>query len=126
MPGKRSRAWRFFFFFRCRKKKGQKKKPLKISMWKQLGKESAISARKRHFPKECPTDMSKVKCFKCDQMGDIEANCKSPKARAKALPKAKPKANTKGSPRKTTKGKGGGKGKKGKLNEEETLKPDEN
>ena len=58
-----------------------------------------------------------VKCFKCGQAGHIGSNCRSPKAKAKALPKAKPKAGNKGSPRKTTKGKGGGKGKKGKLNE---------
>ena len=70
-----------------------------------------------HIQKECPTDMSQVKWFRCGQAGHIGSNCRSPKAKAKALPKAKPKAGNKGSPRKTTKGKGGGKGKKGKLNE---------
>ena len=70
-----------------------------------------------HMQKDCPTDMTQVKCFRCRQSGHIGSNCRSPKAKAKALPKAKPKAGNKGSPRKTTKGKGGGKGKKGKLNE---------
>ena len=70
-----------------------------------------------HMQKDCPTDMTQVKRFRCGQSGHIGSNCRSPKAKAKALPKAKPKAGNKGSPRKTTKGKGGGKGKKGKLNE---------
>ena len=71
-----------------------------------------------HFAKECPTDMTKVKCFKCGHEGHIGANCKSAssKAKAKPLAKPKPKAQSKGSPRKTQ-GKGKGKGKKGKLNE---------
>ena len=52
-------------------------------------------------------------CFKCGQAGPLGSNCRSPKAKAKALPKAKRKAGNKGSPRKTTKGKGGGRVRKG-------------
>ena len=47
-----------------------------------------------HFARECPTDMTKVKCFKCGHEGHIGANCKSAaKAKAKPLAKPSPKLN---------------------------------
>ena len=68
-----------------------------------------------HMQKDCPTDMTQGQVLPMRAIWTYRV--RSPKAKAKALPKAKPKAGNKGSPRKTTKGKGGGKGKKGKLNE---------
>ena len=77
----------------------RKVKTLKIFVFKQLGKVVLRSATDAgRF-----TDMNQVKCFRCGQSGHSESNCRSSKAKAKALPKAKLKAGNKESPRKTLK-----------------------
>lgn len=58
-------------------------------------------ARVAFFARDCSTDITKIKCFKCDSVGHIGANCKNgTKPEAKPLTKPKPKAQSKGSPRK--------------------------
>ena len=50
-------------------------------------------ARVAFFARDCSTDITKIKCFKCDSVGHIGANCKNgTKPEAKPLTKPKPKA----------------------------------
>ncbi len=72
---------------------------------------------KRHASNTCDTDLSKVKCFRCNGYGHIGRNCKNVDAgKSSKGGKGVIKHDLKGK----SKGKGGkskGKGKKGKLNE---------
>ena len=97
---------------------------------------NAVSAGKcgkcgsrKHRTEDCVTDLSKVRCFKCNSLGHIGANCS-----AKGSPgvqqsdrwnKGKNKGGKKGKDNKGSKSKGKGFGKKGKLNEvnEEEFDP---
>ena len=71
---------------------------------------------KKHDSGSCTTDMSKLRCFKCNQLGHASLNCK-----VKRTPDGKsnaPKENGKNSQKGGSSGKGSkgsGKGKKGKM-----------
>ena len=91
--------------------------------WHDVSVSSAVSAercgrcgRKNHKTENCSTDMSKVKCFSCGELGHISAQCS--KARGSASSSGKGKGKEKGKERgkgKDGKGKDKGKGKaKGK------------
>ena len=70
--------------------------------------------RAGHYARDCQTDMSTVKCFKCGEKSLIGANCSKTKGPSpKANAKAKPKAGAKGPSQKGLKGKAKGKVRKG-------------
>ena len=76
---------------------------------------------KGHVQGACPTDLTKVRCYKCGGVGHISANCKvAPTSDGKPTYQGKGSKGT--SPGKgpsnsnqKPKGKGGSKGKKGKM-----------
>ena len=81
---------------------------------------------KTHETKDCDTDLSNTRCFKCGKTGHIGRNCRMGKpangdkggnAKGKATGKGKPKGKAKASPK--SKAKGGGKGKMCEVGEGE-------
>ena len=67
---------------------------------------------KRHRTSDCSVDLSKIRCFKCNGLGHIGANC--PGKGVGGTPKDEPKGKSKG---KSKGKKGKGFARKGKLNE---------
>ena len=79
-----------------------------VSDWTKCSK----CGSKRHRTSDCSVDLSKIRCFKCNGLGHIGANC--PGKGVGGTPKDEPKGKSKG---KSKGKKGKGFARKGKLNE---------